>query len=442
MFPRGLLDFFLLIVLVLINGVFAMSEIAVVSARKARLEARADRGDVRAGRALKLAESPNAFLSTVQIGITLIGILAGAFGGATLAEEIATNIEAIPVVGHYAEAIAVGLVVIVTTYLSLVLGELVPKRIGLGHPEAIAGVMAQPMNLLLRITAPFVRLLTVSTELVLKIIPVDISQEEPITEEEISILIEDGVQSGVFEETEYDIVERVFRLDRRPVSRIMIPRTEVIWLNARDARSDNEAKMAASGFSYFPLCNGLIDRPLGVISAKDIWADCVEGNATALDKMVRPAVFVPESASTLGLLGMLRQGRQQVAIVIGEHGGVEGFITLKDVLEAMVGELPDEEGQPGEPTVIERKDGTWLVDGLLPLDEFKEYFDIEEMLPNEVGGHFQTVGGYVMTRLDRVPKEADGFEDEHFQYEVIDMDDLRVDKILVRSTKLRQSAEE
>ncbi|MBN1312069.1 MAG: HlyC/CorC family transporter [Anaerolineae bacterium] len=435
MLSRGLLDFVLLFVLVLINGVFAMAEIAVVSARKARLEARADRGDIRAGQALKLAEAPNAFLSTVQIGITLIGILAGAFGGATLAEEIALNIETIPILGRYAEALAVGLVVIVTTYLSLVLGELVPKRIGLSHPEAIASVMARPMGLLLRITAPIVRLLTLSTELVLKVVPVDVSQEEPVTEEEIAILIEDGVQSGVFEQAEYDIIERVFRLDRRPAARVMIPRTEVVWLNAQDARSENETKMASSGFSYFPLCDGGIDRILGIISAKDVWTDSLEGGATDLKDLVRPTVFVPKAASTLRLLEMFQQARQQVAIVIGEHGGVEGFITLKDVLEALVGELPDEEGQPGEPTMIERQDGTWLVDGLLPLDEFKAYLDIEVMFPGEVQGHFQTVGGYVMTRLDRVPSEADSFQDEHFLYEVVDMDHMRVDKVLVRPLK-------
>lgn len=442
MLSRALLDVFLLIVLVMINGVFAMSEIAVVSARKALLESRADRGDIRAGRALKLAESPNRFLSTVQIGITMVGILAGAFGGATLAGEIAVNIEPIPVVGNYAKAISVGVIVIVTTYLSLVLGELVPKRIGLSHPEAIAGAMARPMELLLRVTAPVVHLLTASTELVLKFIPIDVSQEQPVTEEEIAVLIEGGVENGVFEQAEYDIVGRVFRLDRRPVARAMIPRTEVTWLNAEDARSENEMKMADSGFSYFPLCDGSIDRTLGVISAKDVWTDCLKGAQSDFKDLVRTAIFVPENAPLLKLLEMFREGSQQVAMVISEHGGVEGLITLKDVLEAVVGELPDEEDQPGEPTVIARQDDTWLVDGLLPLDEFKAYFDIETVFPGEVKGHFQTVAGYVMAQLDRVPRESDSFQDKHFHYEVVDMDDLRVDKVLVRKLKPGEGSQE
>nr|MBN1228365.1 HlyC/CorC family transporter [Anaerolineae bacterium] len=425
------LEIVLIVLMVLANGVFAMSEMAVVSARSARLQRLAEAGNAGARAALELIESPNRFLSTVQIGITLIGILAGAFGGATIAQELAISLSEVPLIGPYSEAIGVAIVVLGTTYLSLVIGELAPKRLALNNAEGIASRIARPMQVLAKLAAPAVRLLTISTEAVVRLVGAKPSPEPPITEEEINILMEQGARTGVFEPVEHDIVERVLDLDQRRVGSVMTPYIEIDWLDIDAPQETNWHKLASSGRSYFPVCKGSLDRPVGVVSVKSIWTAMFKGQDTDLQSLMQPALYVPENAFVLSLLQTLRESGQYMVLVLGEHGGIEGLVTLKDIMEAIVGGFPSPEDRSAESEMVQRPDGSWLVDGLLALDEFEMKFDLEDKLRSECKGEYLTVGGFVMACLGRIPSETDGFERQGYRFEVVDMDEHRVDKVLV-----------
>lgn len=431
MLQNVLFELVLILFMIGINGIFAMSEISVVSAKKIRLQQAADAGDAGARAALQLAESPNRFLSTVQVGITLIGILAGAFGGATLAEELAHSLEAVPAIGQYAEAISVVAVVLLTTYLSLIFGELVPKRFGLANPERIAAIVARPMQWLSSAAKPVVSLLTFSSDLVLRLIGGKPSGEASISEEEITLLIEQGIDEGVFEQAEHEIVERVLRLDARRVSAIMTPRTEITCLNINEPAKTTREKIAASGYGNYPVNEGSIDHTLGIVAVKRLWALEAESGTLNLRGAMQPALFVPETTSVLTLLHRFKETRQHLAIAINEHGGVEGMVTLRDVLEAIVGDIPSLDDAPDEPPSIIARDATsWLVDGRVLIDEFKRKFEIEE-LPHETLSDFQTVGGFVMSYLEHIPSTGERFEWGGLRYEVVDMDGHRVDKMLI-----------
>lgn len=415
------MEILIIVVLAVLNGVFAMSEAAVISSRKARLQQLIDKGDENARAALLLAENPNRFLSTVQVGITLIGQLSGAFAGATIAEALALNFVGTPI-APYAQAVSFTLVVLLTTYLSLIIGELVPKRLALQSPERIASIIAPPMQVLSRITSPIVWFLSTSTSLVLRLLGVRETGDSPVTEEEIQVMIQQGIDAGVFEESEHDMVQGVFRLDIRRVSNLMTPRTEVVWLNTRDSNEGNQKIIMDSHHSRFPLCDNDLDHVIGIVQTKDILSRLFSGQSFDLRAVMKEPVFVPESMNASKLLDVFRESGKNSALVIGEYGGLEGMITIQDILEDIVGDIE-------EPTTTQREDGSWLVDGMIPIDDFRQLINVDEI----PGAHdtFETLAGFVMTQQGNIPKEGDTFVWNKFHFEVMDMDGNRIDKILV-----------
>lgn len=418
----------IILTLILLNGALAMSEAAIIAARKPRLMQRAAQGDRKAEAALLIVKAPNRTLSAIQIGITLIGILAGASGEATIAEAIQIGLERAPLLDPYSEVISIAITVACITYLSLVVGELVPKRLALGNAESIAEVVAKPLHWLSTLTMPFVRLLSFSTDVILRILGSGSDIEPPITEEEIRILIEQGRQAGTLDANEQAIIERVFRLDDQRLSLLMVPRQDIVWLNDNDPVEDNLQKMRDSGHSYYPLCHEQLDNILGLIPVKRLWAVSDKTVSDLRPHLIEP-LYIPENAMASDAMDQFKRGQSPVAMVINEFGGVEGIITLDDMLEALVGEIM-QLADPPEPRAKQRKDGSWLVDGRLPAAELKELFGLHE-LPGEQEGIFDTVGGFVMMKLERVPTEADSFEFEGLHFEVVDMDGRRIDKLLV-----------
>jgi putative hemolysin len=418
----------IIVLLILLNGLFAMAETALVSSRKARLRQRAEEGNKGARTALELADSPNRFLSTVQIGISLIGVLAGAFGGATIAEPLAGALRVVPVLAPYAVPIAFGIVVVGITYLSLILGELVPKRLALNGAEVVASRVAGPMRLLSMITSPVVWFLSFSTETVLGLLRVRPPAESPVTEQEVEILMEEGARAGVFEDEERDLVRSALQLDDRPVRELMTPRPKVVWLDADDPPEEIRRLVAESRNSYFPVARGDLDDLLGIASVKDAWTRQASGQSADLLGSLRPSPFVAEGAPATDALEAFKRSSLPLALVIDERGHIEGLITLSDVLEALVGDVPDED-EPTEEAIVQREDGSWLVDGLLAAEELKERLGLKE-LPREEEAEYQTVGGMVMDTLGRVPAEGDRFAWEGYSFEVLDMDGRRVDKVL------------
>src|SRR5215208_5969151 len=382
-----------IVVLALLNGLLAMSETALVSSRKARLKQRAEGGDRGARAALRLAESPNRFLSTVQIGISLVGVLAGAFGGATLARPLADALRAVPALAPYAGPLAFGTVVVAITYLSLIIGELVPKRLALNGAEAVASRVAGPMRFLSAITAPAVWFLSISTEGVLRLLGAHQTGAPPVSEQEVEILMEEGAQAGVFEEEERDLVRRALRLDDRPVRELMTPRPHVVWLAADDPPEEMVRQAREAGHSFFPVARKDLDELLGIASVKEDWARQASGKNANLSGSLRRSPLVPEGAPATSALEAFKRSGMPVSLVIDERGHIEGLLTLTDVLEALIGEVPDEEE------------------------------------PAEAGYH--TVGGMVMDNLGRVPATGDCFDWEGFTFEVLDMDGRRVDKVLI-----------
>ena len=419
------------ILLVLGNGVFAMSEAALISARDTRLQEMAGDGNPRARAALNLLEDPNLFLSTVQIGITLVGVLAGAFGGATLAEPLAGVIEGVPVLSPYAPTISVGIVVVVISYLSLILGELVPKRLALGNPEGIASSVARPMRLLSRVASPVVGFLGFSTDTVLKALRVRPGEDPPVTEAEIGILIEQGARAGVFEEAEKDMVGRIFRLGDLRITALMTPRPDVVWLDLEDAPEENQLKISESVYSRFPVCRGSIDQVAGVARAKDLLIRRLNGEEPGIDTDLRKPLFVPESMYAFRVLELFKSVGEPFALVADEYGEIEGVVTLNDVLEAIVGEIPasDELEEAG---AVLREDGSWFLDGYLPINQANEILRVQaEELFEDAPENYQTLAGFIMTRMGRLPEVADRFAWKGLSFEVADMDGYRIDKVIV-----------
>ncbi|MBN3906402.1 MAG: HlyC/CorC family transporter [Nostoc sp. NMS1] len=422
-------EILIILVLIIANGVFSMSEMAIVSARKVRLQQLANQGDPKARAALKLAESPNHFLSTVQVGISLIGILTGAFGGATIANRMAVYVKLVPSLAPYSEPISFGIVVLIITYLSLIVGELVPKRLALNNPERIASIVAIPMQALAAIASPVVFLLSASTDLILRLLGITASTEPQVTEEEIKILIEQGTEAGTFEEAEQDMVERVFRLGDRPVSYLMTPRPDIVWLDLEDTAEENRQKMVDSAYSRYPVCQAGLDNVLGVIPVTDLLARSFRGEPLDLTVGLRQPVFVPESTRGLKVLELFKQTITHMALVVDEYGVIQGLVTLNDIMSEIVGDVPSTDGQD-QPQAVQREDGSWLLDGMLPVEEFLELFGMEQW-ESEERGSYQTLGGFVITHLGRIPAAADHFEWQSMRIEVMDMDGNRVDKVLV-----------
>lgn len=420
-----------LVVLLLLvaNGVFAMSEIAVVSARKSRLQQRAEEGDAAARRALQLAEHPERFLATVQVGITLVGTLAGAFGGAAIAEPLAGWLRQFPAIAEYAEPLSLGLVVLGITYLSLIVGELVPKQIGLTNPERIAGMVAGPMDVVSRVGRPLVWLLTTSTQLVLRLLRIRKSQESPVTEAEIAVLLEQGTQAGVFEEEEQDLVERVFWLGDQRVVSLMTPRHRIVWLDVDASVAEHRSAMVEHRYSRYLVCQGALDHVLGMVDVKDLWAAELQGQRVEdLRPLLRQPLFIPESTRALHVLEKFRETGVHLALVVNEYGGTEGIVTLNDVLEEIAGEMGRGD-VPAPSPVIRRDDGSLLVDGAVSMEEFREILDLEDRRhePRE----YRTVGGWVFTTIGHVPQAGEHFDSSGYRIEVVDMDGNRIDKILV-----------
>ncbi|MGL5940430.1 MAG: hemolysin family protein [Waterburya sp.] len=422
-------EIILILILIIANGIFSGSEMAVISARKVRLEQLANRGNKNARVALKLANAPNNFLSTVQIGITLIGILSGAVAGATIAERLELVLEGNTILKPYSEGISVGVVVGLIAYLSLVIGELVPKRIALNNPEQIACSVAKPMRFLSRLAAPLVHLLSISMELLLKLLGIKDSEEPFVTEEEIKVLIRQGAESGMFEESEQEMVERVFRLGDRSVKSLMTPRTKIIWLDLESSLTEILQKVNNSNYSRFPVARGSIDQCVGIVRGSRLLATQLFNQNAELESLMQSPLYVAESTRALNVLEQFKQTGIHIALVTDEYGGIEGLVTLTDLMEAIVGDLPLIETQE-EPMAIQREDGSWLLDGLLAIDEFRGIFN-DKSLPEMQIHVYHTLGGFVMHSLMHIPQSGEHFEWGGLWFEVMDMDGTRVDKVLV-----------
>ena len=419
------------LILIVVNGLFAMSEIALVSARKARLQPRADDNDPGARAALRLAANPNRLLSTSQIGISLVGVLSGAVGGATLAHHLAPVIAQVAWFAPYSEAIALVLVVAVITYFSLVFGELIPKRLALADPEKFAMHSARFMEGLAGLASPLVNLLGKSTDLGLRFLGASTAHDSGVTEEEVKVLLEQGTQHGVFEEAEQDMVESVFRLGDRTVDMLMTPRTEVSWIDLEEPYEDILIKVNQDNYSRYPVAHGSLDNVLGILVVREMLAMAVTHQPVDIHGLLHPVIFAPESMPALKVLELLKQGGIHTALVIDEYGGVLGLVTLFDILEAIIGEISANPGGPFEPQVIRRPDGSLLLDGRLRVDELKVLLDLDD-LPEEDRIGYQTLGGLVMSQFGEIPISGQFFEWENLRFEVIDMDGRRVDKVLVQ----------
>ena len=417
----------IIVLLILVSGFFAMSEAAIFAARKSRLQQRANEGDLRAQRALDLSGKPNRFLPTVTIGITMVGILSGAIGGAPIADALALQLDKIPSLIPYSHSIALTLVVILLTFVTMLLGELVPKRLALYNAEKIASGIAGFMSFVAVVLHPVVWLLGKSTDAMLHLLRVKHTDELPVTEEELLVQLNEGTQAGVFEEAEQDMVEGVFSLSDQRVNALMTPRNEIVWLDVNDSAAEIRRKVKESPFSRFPVAEDSLDSILGVIKAKDLLlADLKKGSD--LRQIVRPPLHIPETAFGSRALEMFRESKRELMLVVDEFGVVQGLITLADILEEIVGTFE------GEPQATQRQDGSWLLDGMLPNDEFKEIFNLRHIPAEE---EYETLGGFVMTQMGRIPQAADQFEWNGLRFEVMDMDDKRVDKVLVTSMPVR-----
>lgn len=425
---------FILSILILANGVFAMAELAVVSSRRSKLRQRAEAGDGGAKAAYELASSPSAFLSTVSVVITLIAILSGAMGGAVLAEPVAERLKAIHVPEFIADPLSLGLVVLVITVASIIFGELLPKRLALAHSETIASRLSRPIQAVALGLGPIVRFLSWVTDTLAALFGVRSSGETvPVSDEELRHLLEQGKRAGVFSSTEQGMVERVLRLDEMRVEELMTPSIRIVWINADEAPDVTWRALVASGHSHFPVYRGSRENILGVVSVKALWANMAVGLPAAPADLATQALILPETIPALRALEQLQKARQRVALVSDEFGNITGILSLLDLLEAIVGELPSQEDRH-KLRAIQREDGSWLVDATLPVEEFArdlgkpaDYFPID--------GDFQTVGGFVVHRLAKIPKEGDHIEYRGHRYEVVDMDRHRLDKVLVSQLK-------
>lgn len=426
---KPLSELIVIMALIMTNGIFAMAEMALVSARRSKLRAAAARGDRSAQAALALSDKPTRFLSTTQIGITLVGTLAGAFGGASFAHTISTWIAYYPPLQPYSNSIALGLVVLLITYLSLVLGELVPKRLALNNPERIAGLMASPVRALSILLAPIVHVLSASTQAVLRVLGQSNRNPSPMSQDEIRSLIVESKDAGAFSSSEINILDRVFRLGDRRAWSVMQPRPDVVWLDVEDPLEENWRKILTTDYSQYPVCRGELNAILGIVHLRDMLTSAREQTELDLTHNLQQPLIVPETKPALEILDLLKQSGVTMAMVVNEFGGIEGIITLDDILEALVGYIFSHDQQQ-EPEADQRADGTWVFDGMLPIDEFKKYLGLQS-LPGDESGHFQTLGGFLMAQLGHIPAPNEKLKWAGLQFEILDMDKHRIDRVLV-----------
>ncbi|RYY61105.1 MAG: HlyC/CorC family transporter [Chitinophagaceae bacterium] len=422
--------------LILLNGLFSMAEIALVSARKSRLEAQANRGDNVAREALTLANKPETFLSTVQMGITVIGILTGIYSGEKITDDFAAFLSQWPLLEKYSYRISTVIVVIIVTYFSIIFGELIPKRIGLSKPEAIAKAVARPMRILSLITHPFIWLLSKSSNVIVTLFRLK-PNDTQVTEEEIKAIISEGTEQGTIEETEQEIIERVFHLSDRNITSLMTHRSDIIWFSLLDTEQTIKEKIINEPHSIYPICDHDIDNIKGVVSIKDLY---VSPDNTQFKDLMRPALFVPENNTAFQVMERFKESQLHSCFIVDEYGSILGMITLNDILEAIIGEMPQPDVNDYE--IIEREDGSFLVDAQIPFYDFLTHFEKTEWM-NEGEQEFDTFAGFILHRLERIPHAGDKLEWQGFDIEIIDMDGHRIDKILVKiSKKLRDEMDE
>lgn len=419
------MEIFIIIGLILLNGILSMSEIALVSARKARLELDAKRGNKSAQTALKLAGEPDRFLSTIQIGITLIGILTGLYSGEAFAYNLAEVVRHVPVLEPYALGVSKTIIVIIVTYLTLIMGELVPKRIGMGYAERVSMLVAKPMYFLSKLALPFVWLLSKSTSLVIKITGIKANEENKVTEEEIKAIVKEGFDGGEVQEVEQDIVERVFNLGDRNVGSIMTHRSDLVWLDVTDSIEKIREKVQENLYNIYPVASEKFDNIKGVVYLKDLFGRIDEPDFS-LEEVIRPAQYLPENQSVYNALEQFKEARVKYGIVTDEFGGIQGIVTLKDIMEGLIGQVP-EVGEEAE--IVQRADGSWLVDGQYNFYDFLEYFDMEDLYAEH---DYNTLSGLILEILERVPKTGETLTWLTFEFEIVDMDGARIDKVLVK----------
>ena len=429
-----LINIIIILLLILINGLFALSEMAIVSARTTRLTQMADAGNGGASVALRLAANPTRFFSTAQVGITLVGVFAGAFGGANLADRLAVVLAEITWLEPYASSVSFLFVVGTITYLSVVVGELVPKRLALTYAEPLAAMIAQPMNLLSWLAGPFVNILTSSTEIVFRLLKLKAPEGGAIDEEELRMLMAEGTEIGAINEKEFNMIESIFGLDDRPLVSMMTARPEIIWLDVNTSMADLQEIVHTSNHTRFPVCDGDIDKVLGIVRSKDILSTQLDGEPLNIRAIMQEPLIMPDRLPALHALERFKEAGVHLALVYDEYGGVKGLVTLIDILEAIVGDIPSPD-EVETPPIVQREDGSWLVEGLINITDFREAFAIE-MMPG--GERYHTLGGFVMFMLGKIPAAGESFIWNRFRFEVADMDGRRVDKVLLQVRELDQ----
>ena len=431
-----MIEILIILGLILLNGIFSMAEMALVSSRKTRLETQAAKGDKRAKEALRLMEKPDAFFSTVQIGITLIGILTGIFSGEALKTDLIAYLNRFEWIRPYASASATAIIVIILTYFTLILGELVPKRIGLSRPESIAKLVAAPMRLLSKIAYPFVWFLSKSTHYTVKLLNIK-GKDTQVTEEEIKAIISEGTEQGTIEEAEQEIIERVFHLGDRNITSLMTHRNDIVWFSLHKDEEKIKEKIIAEPHSVYPVCDGDIDNIKGVVSIKDLY---VHESSTLLAEIMQPTLFVPENNTAYQVLERFKETKIHCCFVVDEYGSLLGMITLNDILEAIVGDIPETDEEDYE--ITEREDGTYFVDGQIPFYDFLRTFEKTEWM-NEGEHDFDTLAGFILHQVERIPHTGDKLDWRGFTFEVADMDGHRIDKVLVTiSETIKREMEE
>ncbi|MBL0340116.1 MAG: HlyC/CorC family transporter [Bacteroidetes bacterium] len=422
-------EILIILFLILLNGVFAMAEISMVSSRKSRLESAAKKGDAAAKKALALSQNPGKFLSTVQIGITLIGILTGIYSGQKIESDLQLYLNGFEVLKPYSASLSIAIIVVVLTFFSLVLGELVPKRIGLINPESIAKTLAYPMYIISIIAAPFIWLLTFSSDLILRTFNIKKSSDSHLSEEEIKAIIMEGTETGVVQEIEQDIVDNVFHLGDRRIKTLMTLRPDIHWLDVNDTFVEIKEKIADSLHKSFIVCKDNIDNVIGILDSKDLLNATLRNEPFQIEKRVKPAQFFPENTKAFKALSLLRKSKQHIALVVDEYGSVQGVLTMNDLMEVLVGDLTQQLHDSHE--IVPRNDGSFLIDTSLPLPEFNRYFDVE--IENDLLlANLNTVGGLVYHLSNNIPTAGYKFQWKNFAFEIVDMDGRRIDKVIVK----------
>ncbi len=431
------MEFFILIGLIFLNGLFVMSEIALVSARKPRLESMAEKGDLKARNALDLSHNPEIFLSAAQIGITLIAILTGVYSGEKFGQDLKPVVEKITLLQPYADTVSTTIVVIIVTFLSIVFGELIPKRIGLISAEKIAKIVAPPMRIFAKMTHPFVWLLNKTSNLIFKIFNLKSERDDFVTEDEIKAIISEGTESGSVEAEEKVMIERIFHLGDRNITSLMTHRSDMIWFDMNDNEEKIREKIVEAPHSFYPICDGEIDNIKGVVSIKDLY---ITDDFTAFKDMMIPALFVPDNNTAYQVMAKFKESKFHACFIVDEYGSLQGMITLNDILEAIIGDLPDTNASDYE--ITDRGDGSFLVDAQIPFYDFLTHFNRTEWLTDEEL-NFDTLAGCILHELEHIPKSGEKLKWKGFRFEILDMDGHRIDKVLTMpSEEIKEDLEE